>query len=173
MASNHETAVAALQTVLSSIVGGAGGYVYTPQRVQRVTAFDDHWFDASLTSPATTYLIRPGAERRRITVQGCYVDVELEIFVMVAQRFEEAGEIPDASNPTPTPLRWQRIADVVGDVLAKINADTTLGVGVPTGAGPVVDVFSTDVNYALFAQTWTVAEIRLVIRYRYLRQGER
>lgn len=159
MASSHETAAAALQTLLAGITSGVNGAVYTPSRVRRVSVYGDNPLDPS---QAIEYLIRPGEETIRISPDGCRVACDLEVFILVAQQFE--------TSIAPDVTRWQVAADMVADVL---NAILSGAVPAFTLGGAAVTVYDFRVDYERFIPTWAVAEIRCVIRHRHNRDGGR
>ena len=159
MASSHETATEALSTLLAGIVAGANGAVYTPSRVRRVTVYGDNPLDPSQT---IEYLIRPGRETVRVSPDNCRVTSDLEIFILVAQKYG-ASIIPDVG-------RWQVTADMVADVL---NAILTGPIPAFTLGGAAVTVYDIGVDYEWWNDVWALAEIRCVIRHRHKRDGGR
>lgn len=162
MASSHDTVVEALRTTLAAIVGGTGGYIYTPDMVRR-TMF---WPDESALDPSfdTIYLIRPVAKRTAF-YDGHRLDRRLEVRVLCCHKFEEPTDNPLLS---ADPVREQIATDMEADVVEKIWADVRLG-----QPGIVVDAMSeawqTDFDWA--AALWVVIEIRLVIRYQHPQDG--
>lgn len=159
MGSSHETAAEALRVLLSGIVSGVNGAVYTPSRVRRVTVYGDNPLDPS---QAIEYLVRPGQETVRVSPDNCRVTCDLEMFILVAQQFE--------TSIAPDVVRWQVTADMVADVL---NAILTGAVPAFTLGGAAVTVYDFSVDYDMFIPTWAVAEIRCVVRHRHNRDGGR
>jgi hypothetical protein len=161
VANAQDTAVEALVTRLRTIEGGAGGYAYTPTKVQRVDVYEDHCFDSSLD---VIYLIRPGQERRN-TVDSGNSRGDLEVFILVAKRHGDASETPFQQS---SPSRWQVAGEMVSDVVQRLGEDNTLG-----APGTVIDCIrgGIDVDYERDYPNWAIAEIRIQLHYHYATRG--
>lgn len=157
MASSAQTVAEALRAHLATIVGGAGGYVYTPTAV-KVVSF---WPDAVNLDPSleVIYLVRPGLLDERPEV-GCAADERTEFLVLCAARFTEATENPFFADP----IRWQMASDMAADVRAKLREDPRLGV-----PDLVIDAWASGVSadFDRYEPGWALVELRLVVRYRY------
>lgn len=158
MANKHETVVEAIATALRGVIAGVDGYVYTPDDVQRVMFFpDDVVPDPTLE---TVYLLRPGLEQRSLGTD-CPVDVELELFLLVARRLSVVSENPSGEEP---PERWQIAADLVADACQALYSEFTFG-GVARYLGPIFT------DYSWFIEGWATAELRFNVRYTTERPG--
>jgi hypothetical protein len=162
VASSHETVAEALRTTLASIVGGTGGYVYTPDVVARTMFWpDESALDSSLE---TIYFIRPV---RKVTLpyDGYRLDRRLEFRILCCHIFEEVTENPLLAD---SPAREQIAADMEADVIQKIWSDVRLG-----HPEMVVDAMAenwqTDFDWA--TSKWVVVELRVVVRYQHPQDG--
>lgn len=158
MASSHEDVAEALRTTLAAIVGGAGGYVYTPTVVKRAM----FWPDESALDPSleTIYLIRPG-QTATIPYDGYRLDRRQEFRILCCHRFEEATDNPILAD---APVRERCASDMEADVVQKLWADVRLGL-----PNTVIDAmhegWRTDFDWSV-AQ-WVVVELRIVVRYQH------
>jgi hypothetical protein len=162
MASSHDTVSEALRTTLAAIVGGTGGYVYTPSMVKRAM----FWPDEGALDPSleTIYLIRPGA---KVTApyDGYRLDRRQEFRILCCHRFTEPTDNPVLAE---VPVREQIAADMEADVVQKIWADVRLG-----QPSIVIDAmcesWRTDFDWAV--SSWVVVELRIVVRYQHPQDG--
>jgi len=161
MASSADTVAEALKTQLAAIVGGAGGYIYTPSAVRRVV----FWPDESALDPTldTIYLIRSG---RKVTSRydAYRLERRQEFRILCCHRFTEPSEHPTAANPDADPVREQIGQDMEADVVRAIWADVRLG-----QPSVVIDAmcesWQTDPDW--WTSSWVVIEIRIVVRYQH------
>jgi len=162
MASSHETVAEALRTTLAAIVGGVGGYVYTPSVVKR-TMF---WPDEGALDPSleTIYLIRPG-QKVTSPYDGYRLDRKLEFRILCCHRFEEPTDNPILAE---SPVREQVASDMEADVVQKIWADVRLG-----HPELIIDAmhesWRTDFDWSVVS--WVVVELRIVVRYQHPQDG--
>lgn len=158
MASKHETVVEAIKAALEGIVAGVDGYVYTPDRVWRVSFFPDNVTPDSTLE--TIYQLRPGLEPSGLGPDSCQMFGDLELFLLVARRIYSPSENQE------TPERWQVAADLAADAKQALFTDHTFG-GV---AKHIVDN-RVETNFDLYTEGWALAELHFTVRYLTNRPG--
>jgi hypothetical protein len=152
----HEQIAAALATRLTALEADGGVTCwYTPDRVDRVTFFEDRFLD---TAVEHQILLWPGAETHMEHSTGqCRAVCPLTI--LVAHQIGAASEMPDEIAP---PTRWTIASRSARDVLRALWADVTLG-----GLADNVAEEGMVVEYARFVQGWACVEITVPISYTY------
>ena len=147
---------------LAAIVGGTGGYVYTPSAVKRAM----FWPDESALDPSldTIYLVRP-VRKQTTWYDGHRLDRRLEVRILCCHKFEEPTDNPLLADD---PVREQIAADMEADVVQKIWADVRLG-RPDLVVDAMYEAWQTDFDWATAA--WVVVELRLVIRYQHPQDG--
>ena len=154
--------MAALVARLAAIVKDTNGAAFTPSVVKRVS----FWPQSDFLKPEydVVYLVRAGTEQLKYA-DSQNTDGDVEIFILVAKRFEAVSEDPFEE---PSPSRVQIAADLAADVWQQLNLDTRLS---GTAVDILQDTFFTD--YDRYDQHWVLAELRFVVRYRYDRTSQR
>lgn len=160
----HEQIAAALRTLLAGITGSSYWYDLsdtTKNQVVRTTFFED----ADLKEEYDhIILIRPGDETiRELSTgdasSGGGLRGEMEVFILVAHRFETASENPFEE---ATPTRWTIADRAVFDILRKLFLGpgvTLSGVAVNVAEQPIL------IDRARYLPKWAIAELRLLISY--------
>jgi hypothetical protein len=151
----HEQVAAALKTNLAAITADGTNYNYTPDKVYRVSFFEDRFLDPGYNH---IILIRPGDEtHEEYATQTAKANAEF--FILIAYRFKQSTENPALAD---TPTRWTNIDRAIRDVLKKLWSDPQLG-----GLAINVAAETLDVSRDVSVEGWALAELRTVVSYIY------
>jgi hypothetical protein len=154
-----EQALLQIKDDIEGIVADGGStYWYRPDRVDLVTFFEDRMLDSSHDY---IVLIRPGDENHEEKATNLCVS-NSEVYILVSKRFELPTEFPPDES---APSRLTVVNRMVRDVLRSLWTDVQLG-----GLVENIAVEPILVDREREVEGWAMAEIRLVLRYDYVKE---